>query len=188
MRILNMCQIIVTAAMVALVSPRQNVVDSAKPLNQFLLSRGTAGSIEIGQPVDEVYQAVGRGRVRLVDLFKEGFFSPALEISLPGSSVRAAIVADIREWPCPQFSVWGIDVRDPRFRTGDDLGVGSTIADLRQKYAVRISHAEGESAIVDALQMSFKVNSDANNNLTRIVSVWIWPDPDGVRQRRCPGR
>ena len=63
-------------------------------------------------PVDEIYQLFGRDHARLVDLFKEGMFSPALEITLPGSAVAPALVADIRETPCPGFAVWGIDVRD----------------------------------------------------------------------------
>ena len=167
-----------------------DAIDQAPPppSSAFLLSAGKAGPLELGQSVDEVYRLVGRERVRLVDLFKEGLFSPALDINLPGSQVSPALVADIREWPCGEFSVWGIDVRDPRFRTRDGFGVGSMVGELRQKYQVQLSHEEGESAVVAALQMTFGVNGDAGNDLTRATAVWIWPDPEGVRKRRCPGR
>ncbi|HET7217330.1 MAG TPA: hypothetical protein VFJ02_04750, partial [Vicinamibacterales bacterium] len=102
---------------------------------EFLLSAGRAGAFEIGEPVDALYRRVGRERVTLVDLFKEGLFSPALEIRLPGASESPALIADIREWPCGDFSVWGLAVRDSRFRTREGLGVGSTAAELRRAYA-----------------------------------------------------
>jgi hypothetical protein len=34
-----------------------------------------------------MYQFFGRDNVRLVDLFKEGLFSPALELKLSGATV-----------------------------------------------------------------------------------------------------
>jgi len=128
-----------------------------------LLLRGNrAGSIELGATVDEIYSIVGRDQVRLVDEFLEGMFSPALAIDLPGATVFPAIVVRIREFPCAQFSVWGISVRDPRFRTPEGLGVGSTIAELREA-----------GQFVDD---------------TRTTAVWIWPDPVRIREERCPGR
>jgi hypothetical protein len=56
----------------------------------FTLSTGRAGLFEIGAAVDDVYQVVDRRRVRLVDLFLEGLFTPALEINLVGRQ-RVAI-------------------------------------------------------------------------------------------------
>ena len=44
----------------------------------FLLSAGRAGPFQVGDSIDDVYRQVGRERITLVDLFKEGLFSPAL--------------------------------------------------------------------------------------------------------------
>jgi hypothetical protein len=151
----------------------------------FLLTPGKAGSFQIGDPVDDVYQRVGRENVSLVDLFKEGLFTPAIQIRLPGSD-GPALVADIREWPCGNHAIYGLSVRDRRFRTPEGLGVGSSVFDLRLAYSVQASHAEGQSVIVNALKMSFAVDGNSENDRSRVTAVWLWPDPVAVRLRRCP--
>jgi hypothetical protein len=156
--------------------------------NDFVLREGRAGQLEIGMSIDEVLQRIGRGHVRLVDLSREGMFSPAIELDVPGASVAPAIIGEIREWPCPGFALWAIDVRDPKFRTVDNLGVGSTLGDLRRVHAIRLSHEEGEWAIVPELKMSFGLESGRGTDDVRVHKVWISPDPIGVRQRRCANR
>jgi hypothetical protein len=164
-------------------------VSQPAPASEYLLATGRAGRIELGTSVDEMYQFFGRDNVRLVDLFKEGLFSPALEVKIPGATVVPAVVTDIGEWPCGEFSVSGIDVRDPRFRTKDGFGVGSTAGDLRRSYPFEVSEEEGgHAAIVKALQMSFSLTRQGPVDQQRVTSVWIWPDPVAVRKKRCPGR
>jgi hypothetical protein len=157
--------------------------------DDFLLATGRAGRVELGTSVDEIYAIFGRENVRLVDAFKEGMFSPALQITLPGAAINPGIVTDIREWPCGEFSVWGIEVRDPRFRTKDGVGIGSTEGELKRSYSFRITEAEGaHAAMVDALKMSFSLSREAPIEQQRVTSVWIWPDPEAVRKKRCSGR
>ncbi len=74
------------------------------PSPEYLLTTGRAGKVELGTTVDEMYKLFGRENVRLVDLFKEGLFSPALQVKLAGTTVPG-MVTDIREWPCGEFSV-----------------------------------------------------------------------------------
>jgi hypothetical protein len=166
---------------------------SSRPPRQladdFVLAPGRAGRIELGTSVDEMYQFFGRDNLRLVDLFKEGMFSPALELTLTGAAAVPAVVTDIREWPCGEFSVWGIYVRDSRFRTTDGFGVGSTAGDLRRTYSFDVSEEEGaHAAIVKVLQMSFSLTRQGPIDEQRVTSVWIWPNPERVRKKRCPGR
>jgi hypothetical protein len=164
-----------------------SVLRAQAPANEFLISEGKVGRVDVGMPVDEVLQLYGRERVRIVDLNKEGQFSPAIEIDVPGSSVRAAMLADIREFPCRTFSVSAISVRDPRFRTADGFGVGSTLAELQRRKTVRISREEGWWAIVPDAKMSFGLEAAAATATPRIASVYVRLDPKTVRAQRCPG-
>ncbi len=154
----------------------------------YLLSRGRAGQLEIGESVDDVFKAIGRENVRLVDTFREGLFSPSLEIRLPSAPVAPSIVAEIREVPCPRFAIWEIEVDDPRFRTAQGLGIGSRVGLLRRAYTVEVSHEEGEKVIVRALNMVFVTNADASDDRSAVTAVILAPDPAAVRARQCPGR
>lgn len=160
----------------------------AQPATDFLLSPGRAGRVELGMPVDELRRRLGEESVRIVDRRKEGMFTPAIEVRLPSRPDMAAMFADIREWPCAVFAVWGVEVRDPRFRTPEGLGVGSTLAELRRAYHVEISESEGHAAMVKTLKMTFSLTSDAPADRQRVVSVWVWPDPVRVHNQRCPER
>ncbi len=114
--------------------------------------------MEVGAIVEEVYEIFGRENISLVAQFGEGSFSPALEIRLPSATVSPAMVIPFREgWPCPGFRVVGVDVRDPRFRTSEGFGVGSTLSEIRQRYQVKLTQGEegAYGAYVATLEMSF---------------------------------
>ena len=158
------------------------------PSADYLLMTGRAGRIELGMSVDEVYQLFGRDNVSLVAEFREGMFSPVLKVRISGATAIPAISIDIREWPCGEFSVWGIVVFEPRFRTQDGFGVGSTAGELRRSYLFQMNEAEGgHSAMVKALQMSFGLTRQGPIDQQRVTAVGIWPDPDAVKKKRCPG-
>ncbi len=156
---------------------------------QFELNSGHAGILEVGEPVEDVYQAYGRERVRLTAQFPEGMFAPVLEISDPSSDVDPALVVEVREAPCPKFSVWAIDVRDRRFRTKEGVGIGSSLRDLRRSYKIEL--LSGEGAIYAGAKetgLSFRLSAAAPSDSAVVISVRVVPDPERVRQQRCPGR
>jgi homoserine O-acetyltransferase len=148
----------------------------------FLLQPGRAGRFEVGMKVDEVYRIAGRQNVRLVDIFAEGLFTPAIEIAVAGGP---SLVAPVREWPCPGFSLQGITVRDRRFRTKEGIGVGSSVADVRRHSSVKSGHGEGGPvAIADDLGLTFELTDETPS--ARVKSIWIYAQPERLRAERCP--
>jgi hypothetical protein len=129
---------------------------------------------------------IGSGPFR-IDQAKEGHFSPAIEIDIPGASISAPIIADFSADRCGGgFAVSGITVFDPKFRTSDGLGVGSTLGQLRQVRSVRVSHEEGVSAIVQGVRMAFAPDPPLDMNNARLPSIWLWLEAGTVRAQRCP--
>lgn len=135
--------------------------ESLSPSADFRLAPGRAGALRLGMHADSVLAVYGPGIVREVDLQLEGMPTPALEIRLPeGPADRPSLTAEFN----PQTRmVYRIRVRDPRFRTGEGIGPGSTLNDLRARHSVRdIVHGEGNTvAVVPGLGMSFLLDPDA---------------------------
>ncbi|HET7215509.1 MAG TPA: hypothetical protein VFL79_18105 [Terriglobia bacterium] len=150
--------------------------------NDFLLTPEKAGVIKIGMSIDEVYLKVSRKHTKLVDISNEGFFTPTLQIFLPGDSgskpsVEVEIVcrcgpAVPTAHPPPWYvgtpwAVGDITVYDPKFHTARGIHVGSSLGELRKKYSLKIYTGEGRvSAIVRSLRMGFGLDTK------RIPQVW----------------
>ena len=158
--------------------------------NTFLLERGRAGQFELGMTADEVYRAAGKERVQLAATF-EGMFQPVLQIEIPGLTAKPALTAPIREWPCSEVAVWGISVHDARFRTKSGLGVGSTLGEVKRVHPAAkvegIATDGGPRVVIADAGLTFGWMETFTDD-SRVASVWVIPDPEGVRARRCPGR
>lgn len=126
----------------------------------LLLSPGQAGQLKLGMSIDEVYGRYGRENTRLLDLYPEGMFNPALAIYLnKGRRGQPALVAEIgwkENWVVSRLFVY-----DPRFKTKEGIGVGSSLGDLRKLYPVLgPAWMEGEvNATVEELKMSFGIDT-----------------------------
>ncbi len=158
-----------------------------KPEEGFLLAKGRAGQVRVRMSVDELYAKIGRDHTRLVDLFGEGLFEPALEGYLDGGDRgKPSMVAGIggREG-CNHIS--GVAVADPRFKTAEGIGVGSTLGAIRKNYQVDwIDYGEGTLySRVDQIGMSFGLDywppaswnrrrsQDAIPDSAKVVSVLV---------------
>jgi hypothetical protein len=153
----------------------------------FLLSKHKAGFIEVRMTVDALYQKYDRQSIRLVDLYLEGTFSPALEIYLDnGKREKPSLVAEIG-WE-KNWVIRRINVYDQTFKLKSHIGVGSTLGDLRKFYSIDwIGSGEGSVyARVEEVGMSFALESTnipekwyTTNDLTllpgdvKIVSILI---------------
>ncbi|MCK4233308.1 hypothetical protein KAX75_02700 [candidate division WOR-3 bacterium] len=129
----------------------------------FLLSKNKAGRIEIGMTIDNLYSKYNKKLTKLVDLYLEGMFSPALEIYLSkeeGEENKPSLVAEIgfnSQSSKNEFIVSRINVYDNAFKTEKGVGVGSTLGELRNAHQVNwIEFGEsGLIARVNELEMSF---------------------------------
>jgi len=113
---------------------------------EYVLQKGGVNNVTIGMSVNDLYSIVGKENTQLKDLYLEGLFSPAIEL------VQPLIICEIE---CQ--NIWRIRVYDKSIRTGNGLGIGSTIRELREKYpSSEILEGEGEVFIyIEELKMSF---------------------------------
>src|SRR5882672_6736326 len=93
------------------------------------IERNKVGIVEIGASAYTIYDTLTSDHVSLFDLRLEGNLSPALEISLTGSTMRKGLIAELAPWD--GLTVFRIQIHDPAFRTKQGVGVGSTLGDVR---------------------------------------------------------
>ncbi|MHB9027698.1 MAG: hypothetical protein ACYC9O_02905 [Candidatus Latescibacterota bacterium] len=138
----------------------------------FLLQREKAGRLKVGATVDEL-NAIYRGFPKnLVDLDREGFFTPAIEIYLQNhEKMIPSLVAEFRG---DEHRIHMIKIIDQRFKTEKGVGVGSTLGDVKKAYRVsRIEWDElGFFAQVEDIGMAFILDAVA---------------PPGWAEKRDPG-
>jgi hypothetical protein len=174
------------------------------PTDDFLLDRHRAGKIVIGMPETAIYNVYPREITRKVDLQLEGTPTPAIQVFLTKDQTTPSLIIRLDG---PQAGVYGIDVRDARFKTREGIGVGSSLGQLR-KTRRRLFISDGEGAIfaaVEDLGMSFSLLLDSQSerayyatrrryarrdnpsipDATKIGSVWVYRSPESstVRQK-----
>jgi len=159
-----------------------------RPVDPFLVTPGKVGAFENGMNVNEVYSIAPPDGIKLVDLFSEGMFAPAFEIRLAANQKDPSLVVSV--WSaCSRFSVYGISVRDARYRTREGLGVGSTLGELRRYFKVdppfEISETGDLSAITPGLTFALEY-SDSPKDDTKVKSIWVYPDEEQIEKRWCP--
>jgi hypothetical protein len=160
----------------------------ARTLDSFLVESGVAGPFENGMNVNDVYAISVPGGYKLVDLQSEGNFTPALQIRLAVEQKEPALVASIY-WICSRFSVYGISVRDARYRTREGLGVGSTLGELKRYLKIDLPWEQSEEgdlvAITPGLSFAFAY-SETLTDEAKVKTIWVYPDDDKIEKRWCP--
>jgi hypothetical protein len=175
---------------------------STAPTDDFLLDRHRAGKIVVGMPEAAIYQIYSQEITRKVDLQLEGMPTPAIQVFLTKERTTPSLVIRLDG---PQPGVFGIDVRDARFKTRDGIGVGSSLGQLRRtKKKLFFVVGEGTiAAVVDDLSMSFTLLTDRQiekalnatgrryvgrdnpsiPDATKIESVWVYRRPESSTVR-----
>ena len=137
-------------------------VSSARAANSALLiSKHSAGPIAIGMRAQTPVDKFSRQKVRLIDLMLEGDLTPALEIQLPGTTRRNAVVAELE---CRNgLVVSRITVNDRALATARGIAVGMTVGRLRGAYGPgRLISGEGGVGIrIEELAATFGLSNDS---------------------------
>ena len=110
----------------------------------FVLTKGRAGHIRIGMPIEELQAQL-----------REGHLLQDTTLSLEGQDYTAYIFKEnnasaglLVEQLCePECRVWRIRVRDHAYKTPQGIGIGSTYSDLQQHYTINYISL-GESGLV----------------------------------------
>lgn len=129
---------------------------------QYLIIKGQVGNFKIGSIPDELYSIFEFEQIELVDLFIEGFYSPAMQVT---ENDMLSLVAEV---DCNE--VYRIRIYNELYHTSKNVRVGSSYKLLRSKYNVsEILVGEGSVyAYVNDLNMSFELNltQDNSDNIT----------------------
>jgi TonB family protein len=139
----------------------------------FLIAPGRVGLLQVGMTVDKLLQLIPPAQTSLIDMRFEGHFTPAIAVRLDAFSPQPSLIAAYRQLLAGGVEEWrvaAIEIMDPRFRTADGLGVGSTIAEIRAM------HPNMEPTLGRAGPLVSMHDR----------AMWFWLDPTAVRGSRVP--
>jgi hypothetical protein len=110
---------------------REQLEDASVPHDTpYLLERGRAGPFELGMTAGELFDLADRLGVSLVDLRSAGRFGVQIHLQHRGpASIVATLVLRRCEGRRAGAFVPDLEIRDPRFRTREGVGIGSTFAE-----------------------------------------------------------
>jgi hypothetical protein len=170
--------VLLSLLILSLSSASASAQNSAPIDTTFLIDVGRVGNLRLGASVDEVYRAFSPSNIKLIALFPEGHFLPALEIYVPPGSYARSIVAHIHSTHCGLRIVSAV-VEDRRFRTKAGVGVGSTVADVRRAYRVTLSNEEGQHLIARDRHMGFESRDDLRkpSAIIDVIYLSVMPPP-----------
>jgi hypothetical protein len=122
----------------------------------LLLGPHHAGKLMVGMSESAIYKAWPRKLTRKLVIYPEGIATTAVQIILGKDRKAPSLVVILNA-----ETIYGIEVHDPRFKTAQGIGVGSSIAELRKtKLNFKFNREEGDGLICDELGMKFAIDVD----------------------------
>lgn len=159
---------------------------------QFTVTPNGAGKIKIANNMDSLYEFYSKDLTTAIDLKKEGRPTPAIKIyssiEYKKKDIPDLIVTEY------QGKISSISIMDSRFVTTSGFKVGSTLSEIRKKYKLDLSMAEGTlSAIAKNEGFTFvledsdfwqKISLNAGKKLdsmvpgsARVSEIYIYSKP-----------
>ena len=134
----------------------QTIATPASVPEDLLLGPHHAGKLTIGMPESAIYKAWPRRLTRKIRTYPVGIETPAVQIILGKDRKKPSLVVILNGQ-----TIFGIEVHDPRFKTAQGIGVGSSIGDLRRtKLQFKFNREEGDGLLCEELGMKFAVDID----------------------------
>jgi len=153
---------------------------------EFLLGPGKAGAIYIGMTPNAIAQRLANARVEFGNGYLAGRDRRLAFVYLPGAAISGPSLT-IGFAPNGKEPAIGISIADPRFKTAEGLGVGSSLGDLRNVYkTLAIEYDEGSVIIaVRSQRLLFELDFGLNG----IPYEWLRTGnpaalPDDVKVQR----
>lgn len=142
---------------------------------RFRIAPGQVGPIRVGMEVSQLKKLLP-GQLKETTLHLEGEQFRAYQIGKFESGVL------VEEKCNPGCQVWRIQVRDPVYRTSENLGVGSTLGEVKKHYPVSFL-GPGETEIVavsDKKKITFLLDVSALP-ASKVPRLNLQNTPDSVK-------
>ncbi|MDX5347342.1 MAG: hypothetical protein LPJ89_11300 [Hymenobacteraceae bacterium] len=125
----------------------------------FMIFAGKAGRVSVGMPASDLEKAYPATQLNRTTKQQEGIAYTVYEILAPGTKE----VLMEAEMDCSgTCKVWRIQVKSPKFRTDEGLGVNSTFRELQEAYSINVATGEGNIvAIANDKKLSFLLKAPA---------------------------
>ena len=139
------------------------------PAGKFILTAGYAGNIGIGKSAETVYQEFGEQAVVVGDGYLGGRMYPVLKAYNQATGALSLIVFYAKGKENEKI-VTAIHVLDERYKTGNGIGIGGTLGELRRSSA--ISSIQYSDALY-AVSRDGKIRYELDISAESIPAEWL---------------
>jgi hypothetical protein len=109
------------------------VIGQNKVTGEFLIQEGKVGKVEINMPVDKLNNIYTKDQIEIVSVKEEGTEYSLYKIYTDDKKKAAFEIETLCVDIC---MVSRITLYSAKFRTAKDIGVGSTVAELKKHYNI----------------------------------------------------
>ena len=126
------------------------LIARAEESGELLITENSVGKLHLGMNIEDAKGITGLSQFKMLDLEREGLFSPAIILSnVDGQSVIGEIACSHTH----QWTLWRIQIYDRRYRNAQGVGVGTSYSQLSQREPhARLFDEEGSRLVIDSVR------------------------------------
>ena len=132
----------VSTAVMSKSTEASSIPTTPNEILDFSLAPGKAGVLSVGMAVDQLYTHFDRTQTRLLDRQQEGKFTPAIALHLNPDIPSATLLAQLHYSINNRWVLGPITISDPRYKTSQGIGVGSTLKQLQTHHVVTLDTSD----------------------------------------------